>query len=372
MKLTVVKTSVEESIMKRLITILVILLGLSSMAPRMVHKMVSAYGAQNVRVTRLKQNPLITVETSASLGGNVNGPSVIRVPDWVKKPLGRYYLYFANHKGTFIRLAYADTVAGPWKVYEPGVLHVRETAFYRPQPDPQETIAGFFYTHVASPEIMIDPTRKRMVMWFHGWWTNGERWPSKVSEAQAWARQKGYGQYTQVAESADGIHFEVRTAITRDNYLRVFQYRGHFYGLSRLGQLSRSTDPLVSFEIGPNPFRDSPYANRVRHVALILRGNRLHVFFTAIGDAPERVLLSTIDLTPDWTTWRATTPVEVLQPATRYECADLIAEPSKAGEVEGKVRQIRDPFVFEDRGRTFLFYSTCGEQGIAAAEITLP
>jgi hypothetical protein len=38
--------------------------------------------------------------------------------------------------------------------------------------------------------------------------------------------------------------------------------------------------------------------------------------------------------------------------------------------VETPVRQIRDPAIFEENGRTFLFYSTCGEQGIAAAEIT--
>src|SRR5262245_49188806 len=80
---------------------------------------------QEVKVTRLAQNPLITVDTSRSLGGNVNGPTVIRVPEWIDKPLGRYYMYFANHMGEFIRLAYADAVSGPWRVYEPGVLHVR-------------------------------------------------------------------------------------------------------------------------------------------------------------------------------------------------------------------------------------------------------
>jgi hypothetical protein len=86
---------------------------------------------QVVRATRLAQNPLITVDTSVSLGGNVNSPTVIRVPDWVGRPLGRYYMYFANHKGEFIHLAYADAVTGPWKVFEPGVLHVRDTAFFR-------------------------------------------------------------------------------------------------------------------------------------------------------------------------------------------------------------------------------------------------
>src|SRR6266508_2510136 len=83
--------------------------------------------AQEIGAARLAQNPLITVDTSPSLGGNVNGPTVIRVPAWVDRPLGRYYMYFANHMGEFIRLAYADAVTGPWKVHEPGVLHVRDT-----------------------------------------------------------------------------------------------------------------------------------------------------------------------------------------------------------------------------------------------------
>src|SRR6185436_3927186 len=126
-----------------------------------------AFAVPQVTATRLAQNPLVTVDSSASLGGNVNGPTVIRVPGWVERPLGRYYMYFANHMGTFVRLAYADAIAGPWKIYEPGVLHVRDTAFFRPQPDPVDTLADF-YTHVASPEIFVDVGRKRLVMWVHG------------------------------------------------------------------------------------------------------------------------------------------------------------------------------------------------------------
>lgn len=323
-----------------------------------------------VTAVRLASNPLVTVSSSPSLGGNVNGPTVIRVPDWVERPLGRYYMYFANHTGTFIRLAYADSIEGPWKVHEPGVLDVKDTAFFRPQPDPPETLANY-YTHVASPELWVDPARRRLVMWVHGWWTNGEQWPGNLAAARAWAREKGYGQFTQAAESEDGLHFQARPAITKTNYLRVFQHNGYFYGVSRLGQLSRSRDPLATFEIGPNPFRDSTYAGRVRHVGLLQRGSRLHVFFTSIGDAPERVLVSSVELNGDWDSWRASAPREVIKPEALYECADLVAEPSAPGDVEGRVRQIRDPFVFEQQGKTFLFYTTCGEQGIAAAEINL-
>ena len=54
------------------------------------------------------------------------------------------------------------------------------------------------------------------------------------------------------------------------------------------------------------------------------------------------------------------------------QCVDLPNEPSEGGDIEKPARQVRDPFVFEDQGRAYLFYSTCGEQGIAAAEISLP
>ena len=87
--------------------------------------------------------------------------------------------------------------------------------------------------------------------------------------------------------------------------------------------------------------------------------------------SPERVLLSAVDLTGDWTTWRATQPAEVLQPQAPYECSDLPNVPSAAGDIDVPARQIRDPFVFEEGGRAFLFYSTCGEQGIAGATIEI-
>ncbi|NET62179.1 MAG: hypothetical protein F6K47_40550, partial [Symploca sp. SIO2E6] len=34
-------------------------------------------------------------------GSNINGPSLIRVPEWIENPLGRYYLYFAHHQGKY-------------------------------------------------------------------------------------------------------------------------------------------------------------------------------------------------------------------------------------------------------------------------------
>ena len=214
-----------------------------------------------MRARRLLSNPLITVSSSPSLGDNVNGPSVIRVPEWVERPLGRYYMYFAHHKGHVIRLAYANDIGGPWTIHEPGTIHVRDTAFFRPQPDSSGSAEGF-YTHVASPEIHIDNERRRIVMWVHGWWTSGEIWPEGAA-ARPWANQRGYGQSTQAAESRDGLRFEMHPEITRASYLRVFPFENRFYAMARLGMLLRADSARGQFAPGPNPFREGPYADRV-------------------------------------------------------------------------------------------------------------
>lgn len=328
----------------------------------------STLQSAEISVVRFSENPLITVSSDPSLSDNVNGPSIIRVPSWVKKPLGRYYMYFAHHKGQHIRLAYADSLRGPWKVHKPGVLKVSATAFFRPQPDPPNVPVP--YTHLASPEIYIDNANKQIVMWTHGYWTEGQRWPDSRDAADQWLQSHGYGQYTQSAESVDGLNFETRPAITKQSYLRVFHRADHVYGMARLGQLLRANDLSSAFEPGPNPFQDGPYANRVRHVALMAHENNLDVFFSAIGDAPERILHTTIPTTGDWTQWRATTYQEVLTPQTQYECPDMPVKPSTRGEIHGPAKQLRDPALFMEGGKLYLFYTICGEQGVGGAEIT--
>ena len=113
--------------------------------------------------------------------------------------------------------------------------------------------------------------------------------------------------------------------------------------MARLGLLLRSRDPFASFEVGQSVFRDGAYARRVRHVALLQKGSTLYVFFTAIGDAPERVMLSTVDLSADWQKWQASEPIELLRPQAAYECPQLPNEPSDAGDIKGPAQQLRDP-----------------------------
>ena len=53
-----------------------------------------------IRVEQMTGNPIIRTDMEDSPGSNINGPSLIRVPEWIERPLGKYYLYFADHKGT--------------------------------------------------------------------------------------------------------------------------------------------------------------------------------------------------------------------------------------------------------------------------------
>lgn len=48
-------------------------------------------GTPSMQVKRLLDQPIITPELDESIGVNNQGPSVIRVPDWVENSLGNYY-----------------------------------------------------------------------------------------------------------------------------------------------------------------------------------------------------------------------------------------------------------------------------------------
>ncbi len=283
-----------------------------------------------MNVRRLPNNPIITPNMDSKMGNNINGPSLIRLPDWIPNPLGRYYLYFAHHKGNYIRLAYADRLEGPWTVYGPGTLQLCESRFIN---------------HIASPDVHVDCESRQIRMYYHG-----------VVE--------GRGQMTRVALSSDGLRFTAQEELLGVPYFRVFRRNEWWYALGMPGIFYRSKDGLSCFEQGPKLFTED-----MRHTALKLKGDKLLVFYTNVGDCPERILLSTIDITKDWDQWKASEPIIVLEPETEWEGANLPLEPSVRGWAPEPVRQLRDPAIFYEYGQTYLLYSVAGEKGIAIAEI---
>ena len=299
-----------------------------------------------MHIRRFPQNPIIHPHMDDRMGDNINGPSLIRVPEWLPDPLGKYYLYFAHHQGQYIRLAYADRLAGPWTIYRPGTLQLGQTP-----------CRG----HIASPDVHVDNAHQRLIMYYHG--------PVDANKATASSALTARfpilgGQRSFVATSTDGIRFASGTEVLGSSYLRVFRRGESTYALGMPGIFCRSTDGLADFQQGPTLFTED-----LRHTALKLDGDTLSVFYSNAHDCPECILHSTIELIPDWMSWKAADPATVLAPETAYEGAHLDLAPSERGWAPQPVRQLRDPGIYRQDSRTFLLYTVAGEHGIALAEI---
>jgi len=285
-------------------------------------------------IERAEGNPVIHPGLCTSLGENINGPSVIEVPDWVQGRLGRYYLYFGHHNGKFIRLAYADQIEGPWQIYQPGVLPLSES---------------LFVGHLASPDVHVDHTSQKIRMYYHG------------SDTETGG---GTPQLTRVALSNDGLAFSAAEETLATSYMRVFRWQDWHYGLVMPGKLYRSRDGLSNFELGPSVFPTG-----VRHSAVRVEDSTLQIFYTRIGDCPESVLYSELNLSDDWNNWKTTPPQKVLEPEFDYEGVGAPHIPSVAGIAVDPAYQLRDPALFKTGDRLYLLYSVAGEQGIALAHV---
>lgn len=275
---------------------------------------------------------------------NINGPSLIKLPDWIENPLGRYYLYFAHHAGHHIRMAYGDDLYGDWTVYDGGVLHLDETS-----------CVG----HIASPDVHVMDGQIRM--YFHG-----PIPPEHDTMSHLKIQHPIVGhQRTFIASSPDGLHFTmVHEQVLGSSYFRVWQWHDQWYALGMPGILYRSTDGGLTFEVGEQLF-----SGDCRHTAVALDGNILTVYYTMVGDNPERILQSQIDLSLDWRQWQATPPIDVLRPIEAWEGAHEPLEPSVRGLAIHPVNQLRDPAIYEENDHRYLLYSFAGEQGIGITRL---
>jgi hypothetical protein len=280
--------------------------------------------------------PLITPATHPGISNNITMPSVIRAP--AALGLGAYGMYFAAHDGRYIRLATADAPTGPWTTFAPGTL--------------KDTEVAPFSDTISSPDVFVLPSG-RIRMYF-----STDRYPGSTE------------QWSGVAESDDGIHFTLAsTENIAKYYLRTFEWNGTTYGMAK----GWSTAPA---ELGASPDGIARFApiktlsgGSIRHMTVLRDGATLLVFYSVIGDAPERILLSTIRLdSGPPSSWELSPPIEVLRPERDYEGAQRPIAPSVKGAATN-VNQLRDPYVFVDNGTVWLFYAIAGESAIALAEL---
>ncbi len=285
------------------------------------------------QANRLAENPIIVPDMDGRMGANINGPSLIRTPEWLPNALGKYYLYFGHHRGDYIRLAFADALTGPWRTYEQGVLDLNDS---------------FFEHHIASPDVLIDEEARRLVMYFHG---------RRLAD--------GPDQGTRVSVSDDGLTFRARPEVLGRPYFRVFQHDGSHYAIGMPGYVYRSDNALKGFEEGPQILPDN-----TRHVATLIRDDTLHLFHTYAYQTRESIMVGDINLRSDWQDWTVTDIREVLRPETEWEGANLPPMPSERGPIDIPVNQLRDPAIFQEDGTTWLLYSVAGEGGLAIASLT--
>ncbi len=309
----------------------------------------------NISLNLCRGNPMLEAQRLPQLEGNINGPSLIHAPSWLNDPIAKYYLYFAHHEGTSIRLATADTLNGPWQVYEPGTLQLSQSGFTQSPPSVEAMAAEVIaqieqgiegnYPHIASPDVHVDDAQQLIKMYFHGRLPDGT-------------------QKTKLAISVDGVNFNTQPELLGISYFRVFHFEGWYYALALGGAIYRSKDGQSNFEYGGRITQDA-----FRHCGLWIRSGKIYVFWTRVGDCPESILVSTLDTIGHWAAWRLRDTEVLRSPQHAWEGADQPMVASIAGTSMSPVCQLRDPAVYTENNQSWLLYSIAGEQGIAIAEL---
>ncbi|MEM7215501.1 MAG: hypothetical protein AAF423_08160, partial [Pseudomonadota bacterium] len=217
----------------------------------------------------------------------------------------------------------------------------------------QENFGGYTYAHIASPDVHVDADTKQLRMYYQGLLPDGD-------------------QMTRVAYSMDGLSFTPEDPLLGPPYFRAISHDGRIYVISWGGQFLRSSSWDGPFEAGPilSGIGNPGQPDRIlRHAALIIRNEMLHVFYSCIGDRPESILHTELPLSENWDTWTAQPEIMLLEPSLEWEGGELSLEKSEVGAAEKTVRELRDPCIYEEDGRTYLLYSGAGEAGIGLAEI---
>lgn len=352
--------------------------------------------------TRLNNNqPIITASmfndagaADESEGDNINGPSVIRIPDWIDPedrvhPDATYYMYFAHHKGNYIRMAWASQIEGPWNLYKVSSdLPLEERGVFSLGERDTLDVGKLLYMqkHVASPDVLVDNIKERFVMYFHAPTTyNGVKLSQK----------------TYVATSPYGLNFNdgLEPVALCAAYAKIFQYRNQLCALAGddffvapsldepwtapdgfdyendnqgRGLWTRNEDNVFEdyWELDPSGLGSDGLS--MRHPAVLLKGDTLHVFYSRKYDIPERILHTYVVLNPDFNTWKPEGPFnEILRPEFDWEGVNYPIEASKGGSMNGEVHQIRDPGIFKDSdGSLYLFYTGQGEDAIGIASLS--
>ena len=212
----------------------------------------------------------------------------------------------------------------------------------------------YLYAHVASPDVHIDEANQRLVMYYHGLLPGGD-------------------QQTRLATSTDGINFMPREPLLGPPYFRATKLDGMIYLSMWEGRLGRTRSwegpiDLAPKELLPDDITGTP-DRQIRHGHVFAHQGRLHLTFSRIGDAPERLLQCELKPAEAWSDWSFGPVSEMLRPAPGWEGGDLPVAASVMGTVMERVNELRDPALFLDQGQVWIAYCGGGESGIGIARV---
>lgn len=278
------------------------------------------------------KNRKLIIDSELANDNNINGPSAL-------KSNGKYLLYFANHTGKHIKLAYSDDLTS-WKLKEPA-LHI------------ENTICD---GHIASPDVhKIDVNA--YIMYFHG--------------------DVGGEQKTFLAHSTDGLNFyRIGKFPIADFYFRMFEYRNITYGIAKDGNDGGILYQGISKDDNVNSINAyvqfqpiMKFLPNMRHCSTMVENDILYVFYSNVGDSPEHIRLLKIKLNDTIETWNIISDEIVIKPIYDWEGSNIQPHASNFGAAQFPVCELRDPYIFKDDIKYYLFYTIMGEAGIAIAEL---
>ncbi len=279
--------------------------------------------------------------------GSICNPCIIRTPAWFKKKLGKYYLYFADHRGTFIKLLFSNDLNKNWKFLNKKILNIKSKSKLDA------------YNHIASPEVFINNKEKKIYMFTH-----------------SHSRSK-IGQWTYLSISNDGINFVKKfNNPLAPFYFRLFKHKNNFYGIVKGGDLWRSKQinfkykkyqNLITQKVSKTNLHNKNKS--IRHVGILKKKNYLHCVFSRIGDKPERIFYTKINLHKKFEKWKFQKIKELIRPIFAYEGSNIKLKKSKPGDAPKPENALRDPYLFSDKGKTYLIYCVKGEKNFAICEL---
>lgn len=296
---------------------------------------------------------------------NVNTPMPIWVKPWMRKHrlFDGYSIavYYSSHARNELGLLGFETSTGMWNTLDTSLSF--------------DTYKGCKSLH--SPSIYVNNLEKRFYMYLHG--HGCPKKPSKIKNFQP----------TLMYTSEDGLRWN-HTQQNSGPYLfwnlfytstPVYNSQdGHFYIMSRINDekgvvLHRSTSLFGPFEQGPQ------LGLGFRHFDMLLVEGMIFVFYSMIGDHPERLLLASIDttITTNWTDWKLLHQDQgprILKPEYWYEHGNEAIGSTKEGPATMR-HEVRDPRFLPDLESNskhisgLLFYTVQGEKGVAMARVTI-